>query len=279
MIRACVIGWPISHSRSPLIHGYWLAKHRIEGSYTRQPVEPGALGAFITGLPASGLAGCNVTIPHKEAAFRLVEPADELTERLGVVNTIFLEHGRLRGLSTDGAGYMAHLKATQPQLELASTPALVLGAGGASQAIIASLIDAGCPEILLTNRTPDRANLLAMRLGPRIRTIGWEARNAAMADTGLLVNTTSLGMTGQEPLDVDLSALPPGSVVSDIVYAPLETPLLRLARARGLPTVDGLGMLLHQAVPGFEKWFGLRPAVTPDLYRLIAADIEQAASR
>ncbi len=276
MIHACVIGWPISHSRSPLIHGYWLQHYGIAGSYARQPVAPEDLETFIRSLASQGYAGCNVTIPHKEPAYRLVTPGDELTARLGVVNTIYLEGSRLMGISTDGPGFLSHLHQSQPQLHLPSTPALLLGAGGAAQAIAGSLLEAGCPTLTVANRNHERALAMAAKFGPRLRPVTWIEAETAMDGVGLLVNTTALGMTGQPPLTIDLARLPAQAIVSDIVYAPLQTDLLRQARLRDLATVDGLGMLLHQAAPGFEKWFGKRPMVTPALRSLVEADIGKA---
>lgn len=278
MTRVCVIGWPISHSRSPLIHGYWLKHYGLTGSYTRQPVASENLETFIQSLAANGYAGCNVTIPHKEAAYHLVTAGDELTARLGVVNTIYLEGSRLMGISTDGPGFLSNLRESQPRLHLPATPALILGAGGAAQAIAGALLEAGCPSLTVANRNHDRALAMAAKFGPRLRAVPWSEAEAAMEGVGLLVNTTALGMTGQPPLVVNLARLPTQAIVSDIVYTPLETDLLQQARLRGLATVEGLGMLLHQAAPGFQKWFGRYPEVTPALRNLLEADIAKATS-
>jgi shikimate dehydrogenase len=273
MKRACVIGWPISHSRSPIIHNYWLKLHGIDGVYTREPVEPQALAGFIGSLHQKAFEGCNVTLPHKEAVFRLVTPADETTRRLGAVNTVFNRDDKLLGTNTDGEGFLASLAASAPQLRLTNTRAFMIGAGGAAMAIAAALIDAGCTQILVANRTRERAERVRTQFGNRVHLIDWEQREAAIADCALLVNTTALGMTGQPPLDIDLRRLSAATVVTDIVYSPLETPLLLEARRRGNPVVPGLGMLLHQAVRGFELWFGVRPDVTHELYRLVEADV------
>lgn len=274
MIKACVIGWPISHSRSPLIQNYWLKLHGIAGSYLRIPVEPAKLPEFLGGLAKSGFAGCNVTLPHKEAAFRLVDIADENTRRLGVVNTIYLRDGRLRGTSTDGEGFIANLCSAAPQLKLRNKKVVVLGAGGAAMAIIGALQGEGVTEIALANRTFDRSQQLRQKFGATVKPVDWSDRKATLSDAALLVNTTSLGMTGQPPLEISLQNLPDTAVVTDIIYAPLETALLQQARHRGLMSVGGLGMLLHQAVRGFELWFGKRPTVTPALFDLIAKDID-----
>lgn len=273
MKKACVIGWPISHSRSPLIHNYWLKQYGISGRYDRVAVKPEELQDFMATLIANGLEGCNVTIPHKEAAFKLVTPADETTRRLGVVNTVFHHDGNLFGTSTDGEGFLNNAIQTVPELALANSCITILGAGGAAMAIIGALLDAGCGEIRLLNRTRERAELLRTKFSQRIVPIDWERRDNALQDCDLLVNTTALGMTGQQPLQINLAKLNETAVVADIVYSPLETDLLRQARERGNRTVGGLGMLLHQAVRGFELWFGIRPRVTKELYDIVAADV------
>jgi shikimate dehydrogenase len=276
MIKACVIGWPISHSRSPLIHGYWLKQYEIEGSYTRLPVEPGNLADFFNSFTSSGYAGCNVTIPHKEGAFRLVTPADGSTRRLRVVNTIYLRNGRLLGTNTDGEGFINSLRGTSPGLNLRNTRAVLLGAGGAATAIIDALILQGVSEVSTLNRSFEKAALLRERFGKIVAPVEWSQRNDAIADCRLLVNTTSLGMKGQPELEIDLSRLPAEALVTDIVYTPLRTKFLDDAASRGNAVVEGLGMLLHQAVRGFELWFGIRPAVTAELYDLVARDIAPA---
>jgi shikimate dehydrogenase len=266
MVRACVIGWPVEHSRSPLIHRYWLKQYGIDGAYEKEAVRPEDFAAFVNALAEHGYVGANVTLPHKEAALRLARSADEAAIAIGAANTLWLDaEGALHVSNTDAYGFMTNLDAEAPQWNEGLGAAMVLGAGGAARAILYGLIKATDAKILLANRTRARAEALAHVFGPRVEVIDWEKRNDALATCGLLVNTTSLGMVGQAPLDIDLAALPQDAVVADIVYTPLLTPLLVAAAKRGNPTVDGLGMLLHQAVPGFERWFGVRPEVTPAL--------------
>ena len=274
MIKACVIGWPISHSRSPLIHGYWLKQHGIDGSYTRQPVEPADLPSFIEGLARTGYAGCNVTIPHKETVFDLVTRADESTERLGAVNTVFLRDGKLFGTNTDGEGFINSLRHGAPGLSLANNRAVVIGAGGASLAVVNAIIDQGAAEVIVANRTREKAEQLRQRFGSRVLPVEWNEAAAHLGEASLLVNTSSLGMKGQPDLELDLSRLSPRAVVTDIVYTPLRTRLLTEAASRGNVVVEGLGMLLHQAVRGFSLWFGVTPEVTPELHALVARDID-----
>jgi shikimate dehydrogenase len=274
MIKACVIGWPIAHSRSPLIHGYWLKAYGIDGSYTRIPVEPQDLQAFIEGLQANGFAGCNVTMPHKEEVFRLVTVADEQTRRLGSLNTVYVENGTLYGKSTDGPGFLENLKSAIPALDLRNRKVVLLGAGGSAAAIAGHLLAEGVAELCIVNRSLARAQAIANRFGSGIRPASWDRRATELSEASLLVNTTSLGMAGQAPLDISLESLPSGAVVADIVYTPLVTDFLKAAEAAGHPIVTGLGMLLHQAVPGFQKWFGRRPVVTRELYDLTARDID-----
>lgn len=274
MIRACVIGWPISHSRSPLIHGYWLNQFGIDGSYTRQPVEPEALATFIAGLGDAGYAGCNVTIPHKEMVFQLVAPADETTERLGAVNTVFRRDGKTFGTNTDGEGFISSLRNSAPGLSLAGQRAVVLGAGGASLAVVNAILEQGASEVAVANRTLEKAEMLRRRFGKRVLPLAWSEAADHIGECRLLVNTTSLGMKGQPSLDIDLARLPGNAVVTDIVYTPLRTPLLETAAARGNAVVEGLGMLLHQAVRGFTLWFGVTPQVTRELHDIVARDID-----
>ncbi|WP_029351744.1 shikimate dehydrogenase [Bosea sp. 117] len=271
-LRACVIGHPISHSRSPLIHGHWLAEHGIDGSYGREDVPPEAIEGFLANFAASGYVGCNVTVPHKEAAFRAAE-CDEVAGALGAANTLWLEGGRLMASNTDVYGFLANLDAGEPEWARALGEAVVLGAGGAARGIVHGLLSRGVDRVAVVNRSFDRAEALRARFGPKVVPVQWRDLPGRLAGARLLVNTTSLGMKGQPPLDLDLSPLSPDAVVTDIVYVPLETPLLRAAKARGLATIDGLGMLLHQAVPGFERWFGVRPRVTPELRALVIADL------
>ncbi|WP_425324690.1 shikimate dehydrogenase [Methylobacterium soli] len=276
MTRAFVVGHPIAHSRSPLIHGHWLAEHGISGTYERIDVAPEGFSDFVRGLPAAGFAGGNVTIPHKEAAFRLADALTPRAEKIGAVNTLVVgPDGRIRGDNTDAPGFIAHLDqslgADWP--EAAGGTALILGAGGAARAIVVGLAERGVSRILIANRTRGRAEALVALEPTRARSVAWADLPRLLPESGLLVNTTSLGMAGQPALDLDLGALPKRAAVADIVYVPLETPLLAAARARGLAAVDGLGMLLHQAVPGFEAWFGRRPQVTEALRARIVADL------
>ncbi len=270
--KAFVVGHPIAHSRSPKIHGHWLKRYGIDGSYAPLDVAPADFGDFLKGLAAGGFAGGNVTIPHKEAAFALAERRDEAAAAIGAVNTLWFEEGRLVGGNTDAHGFAANLDERAPGWA-ANGPALVLGAGGASRAVIHALKQRGVTEIRIVNRTMERARELADRFGAGVSAHPLAAAAEFLPETGLLINTTSLGMGGKGELPVDPSAMPDAAIVTDIVYVPLETPLLAAARARGLKTVDGLGMLLHQAVPGFERWFGIRPQVTPELRALIVADL------
>ena len=272
--RACVIGWPVEHSRSPVIHRYWLDRYGIDGAYEKVAVPPEEIESFLPQLWTHGFVGANVTLPHKEAALRAASLGDEAAIAIGAANTLWLDpDGTLHASNTDAYGFMTNLSAQAPQWTDAAGDVVVLGAGGAARGILYGLLKAGVARILLTNRTRARAQALAEAFGPAIEVIDWEARNDALATCGLLVNATSLGMTGQKPLSVDVLALPSDAVVADIVYVPLETPLLAAARARGLATVDGLGMLLHQAVPGFERWFGVRPEVTPELRARVVATL------
>ncbi|UWQ18322.1 shikimate dehydrogenase [Jannaschia sp. M317] len=269
-ILAGVIGDPIAHSRSPILWGHWLTRYGIRGHYVPLHVRPEDLRATLDLLPRLGFAGINVTIPHKEAVFAA---ADEVTDRaraVGAANTLTFADGRILADNTDGYGFLANLDQGAPDRDPAS-PAFVLGAGGAARGVIAALRDGGATRITLTNRTRARAEALAAEFGPIITVVDWDAADAALAGHGLLVNTTSLGMQGHGDLTLDLSALPAQAVVTDIVYTPLETPLLRAAKARGHPTVDGLGMLLHQAVPGFERWFGRTPEVDATLRQAVLA--------
>jgi shikimate dehydrogenase len=262
---AGVIGWPVAHSRSPKLHGTWLNRFGIDGAYLPLPVAPENFGDVIRALAHAGFAGVNITIPHKEAALVLCDRLDESARRAGAVNTLVFDNG-IAGSNTDGYGFIANLRAHG--VDPAAGPALILGAGGAARAIAAALQAEGAP-VTLCNRSPDRAAALAAFLPPA-QTVAWENRAAALADYALLVNTTSLGMTGKPALEMDL-ARAKNLTVADIVYTPLETPLLASARAHDLKAVEGLGMLLHQAVPGFAAWFGVTPVVDADLYNTIAA--------
>lgn len=279
MTKAFVVGHPIKHSRSPLIHGYWLKQHGIEGSYERIDVEPVNFEDFLGTFHGKGFVGGNVTIPHKEAAFAGVERRTERAERLKAVNTLWIENGVLWGDNTDVLGFMANLdQSLGTGWEQSVETALVLGAGGAARGIVAGLQDRALKRIVIANRTISKAEELVRDLerysDVHLEALAWDDLDRSLGGAQLIVNTTSLGMAGQPPLLIDLAKAPDSAIVSDIVYVPLKTPLIAAAEARGLKTVDGLGMLLHQAVPGFERWFGVRPEVTPELRALIVADIE-----
>lgn len=260
-IVAGVCGWPIKHSRSPRIHNFWLREYGIDGVYVPFAMPPDAAQEAIRALPALGIRGMNVTAPNKEEAFKAMDEVDRWAERLKAVNTIVVRDGILHGANTDAFGFLESLRDAQPDWRADAGPVVILGAGGAARAIVAGLQDAGAPEIRIANRTPERAAAISDEFGKPVRPIPWEQRADALADAALLVNTTSLGMEGQLALEIDLVKLPATSVVYDIVYVPLETPLLAAARARGNPAIDGLGMLLHQARPGFREWFGTDPVV------------------
>ncbi|MDX6807530.1 shikimate dehydrogenase [Terrihabitans rhizophilus] len=275
--RACVIGWPIAHSRSPMIHGYWLAQHGIAGSYGKTAVHPDDLGAFMQRVRSGEFRGCNVTVPHKEAVMSHLDEITETARAIGAVNTVWRDDdGRLVGDNTDARGFLSNLDELVPGWDKAPLRAVVLGAGGAARALAYGLAGRGAERITLLNRSLDRAIALAGDIGGVVQARPLDEAGPAMADATLLANATSLGMTGKDPLDLDLDALPLDAVVSDIVYVPLETDLLRQAAMRGHRTAEGLGMLLHQAVPGFERWFGTRPAVDPRLRSLVEADIRSA---
>jgi shikimate dehydrogenase len=273
-LLAGVMGWPIMHSRSPKLHGYWLEHYGLAGAYVPLAIRAEGLEAALRALPALGFAGCNLTIPHKEAALRIVDEASPLARRIGAVNCIVVRaDGSLEGRNFDAFGFTESLRERAPDLRFDTGPAVVIGAGGASRAILAGLMDEGVPEIRLINRSPARAQALAAEFGAPVRAVPWEARAQALVGAAILVNTTSQGMVGEAPLDLALDALPVSALVVDIVYVPLETPLLAAARARGNRVVDGLGMLLHQARPAFEAWFGIDPKVTPELRALIEATL------
>ena len=261
-VVAGVLGWPVAHSLSPRVHGFWLDRYGIDGAYVPLAVRPGEVADALRALARLGFAGANVTVPHKEAALAAMDEADETARRVGAVNTVVIgSDGALRGSSTDGAGFLESLRAALPRWNPAGRCAVVLGAGGAARAIAWALSGAGAGEVRIVNRTAERAAGLAAALGGTAVAVPWDRRTDAASGAALLVNATTLGMDGQPPLDLDLDALPRDAVVADIVYAPLETRLLAVARARGNPVVDGLGMLLHQARPGFHAWFGREPEV------------------
>jgi shikimate dehydrogenase len=277
-VRAFVTGWPVKHSRSPIIHRYWLQLYGLAGSYDAVPVQEQDFADFIDALRSGtgGFCGGNVTIPHKETAFRLCDRPDALAEELGATNTLWRQDGLVHATNTDGYGFTANLDDRHPGWD-AVDHAVILGAGGASRAVIQAVRDRGVGEIHVVNRTVSRAQELAGRFGAKIRAHALPALSEVMQGAGLFINTTSLGMDGEDTVGIDFSGLRAGALVTDIVYVPLETPILRLAREQGYPTVDGLGMLLHQAVPGFEKWFGRRPAVDETLRKLIVEDLRAAA--
>ena len=283
---AGVVGWPVGHSLSPRLHGFWLEHHGIDGAYLPLAVAPEHFETALRGLGEAGFRGVNVTIPHKRTALALCDEVAPLAARIGAVNTLVFEDGRLKGSNTDAFGFLENLRQgapagdppswDPPSWDPTAGPALILGAGGAARAVAVALLDAGTPDLRLANRTAARAEALAQELGAQelggqVTAVPWARRGAALEDLALLVNTTSLGMAGEPPLELDLDPLPTGALVTDIVYAPLETDLLARARARGNPVVDGLGMLLHQARPGFEAWFGVAPEVTAELRAFVLA--------
>jgi shikimate dehydrogenase len=272
--RACVIGWPIEHSRSPLIHNYWIKQYKLDAEYGREAVKPEELPGFVRSLRERGYVGCNVTIPHKEAVFALTEP-DNRAEAVGAANTLFYDDDALRSTNTDVEGFLGNLDQATPAWDRGLETAVVLGAGGGAKAVVFALLTREVRRIYLVNRTPARAEVLRKKFGAAVHLANWDELTGLLGGAGLLVNTTSLGMAGQPPLQINLRG-PPSLVVSDIVYSPLETALLRLARDRGLRTADGLGMLLHQAVRGFQLWFGVRPQVTRELRALVEKDLLQS---
>jgi shikimate dehydrogenase len=272
--KAGVMGWPVAHSRSPALHGHWLEVYGIDGAYVPLPVRPADLGIALRALPVLGFAGCNLTSPHKEAALPFMDEVEPTARRIGAVNTIVVgADGRLLGRNTDGFGFLESLRDAQPDWRAATGPAVVVGAGGAARSVVAALSEAGAPAIRLVNRTERRADELAEAVGGPIEVWEWDRRAAALAGAALLVNTTSQGMEGQPALDLRLDELARDAVVMDIVYVPLETALVAAARRRGNPVVDGLGLLLHQARPGFAAWFGVEPVVTPALRAAVLATL------
>ena len=273
--RAFVIGYPIRHSRSPLIHGYWLEQAGLQGSYDAIEVAPEDLPSFVAALKdsSSGFVGGNVTIPHKEAVLALVDDVDDIARQIGAANTLWLEDGRLMATNTDSHGFAANLDEHAPGWDAGRT-AVILGAGGASRAVIHAVLSRGFEKVHIVNRTVERAKALADAFGPRVAAHGMDELSGLLPAADLFVNTTSLGMDGHEVPGIDFTVMADGALVTDIVYIPLETPILAMARRQAMRTVDGLGMLLHQAVPGFAKWFGLTPKVTPELRQLIVQDME-----
>ena len=273
---AGIIGWPVAHSRSPRLHGYWLRRYATDGAYVPLAVAPGRLAEALRALPALGFAGANVTIPHKEEALRVCDTADAAARRIGAVNTVVAgADGALHGSNTDAYGFVESLREGAPGWTAQGAPALMLGAGGAARAVAAALLDAGCPEIRICNRNGARAEALAREFGAPCKAAAWADRADAAAGAGLVANATSGGMTGKPALDMPLDRLDAGATVADIVYAPLVTPLIAAARRRGARTVDGLGMLLHQARPGFKAWFGIDPEVDAGLRAFVLADLRR----
>ena len=278
--KAFVTGWPVNHSRSPMIHGYWLKQHGLEGrgDYVKRPCEPENFNAFISQMADEGFVGGNVTVPHKETVYKMLAQPEPAAAALGAANTVWLENGQLCGTNTDGYGFLANLDERRPgwdDQENLARGALVLGAGGASRAIIYALLERGFEQVLIANRTLSRAEELVRQFGPKCQAVTLGEIDPASCNPSFIVNTTSIGMNdGQSPLD--LTGFPSDTLVHDIVYTPLMTPLLEQAQQLGMPVVDGLGMLLHQAVPGFEKWFGVRPQVDEKLRRMILQDLGEA---
>ena len=267
----CVIAWPAGHSRSPLIHNYWIKQHKLDAEYRREAVPPEKFADFVKNLRANGYIGANITVPHKEAVLKLSEP-DDRARAVGAANALWYADGKLRSTNTDVEGFLANLDATTPGWDRGLSTAVVLGAGGGARAVIYALLAREVSRVYVINRTEARAKALQKKFGTRVQVARWDETTGLLGGAGLLVNTTTLGMVGQPPLEFNLRA-PPSMVVADLVYAPLVTGLLASARARGLRTADGLGMLLHQAVRGFQLWFGIRPEVTAELRALVEADL------
>lgn len=274
MIEASVIGWPIAHSRSPLIHGHWLKQHAIAGRYRKLAVSPEDLQTFIAKLRHGEHVGTNVTLPHKETALKFIDEPDHRVRRIGALNTIWRADGKLHATSTDGPGFVANLQKTLPDFQIAASTATILGAGGSARSIVDELLRSGVDRIVVHNRTLSRAEALAQHFGPKVVAVRAEDLGQSFARTGLLINTTSMEINQGDPLRLPWQQLTGDAVVADIVYTPLVTPFLRTAQSFDHVIVPGLGMLLHQAVVGFEKWFGLRPEVTKELYDLVAKDID-----
>jgi len=269
---AGLLGWPVAHSRSPVIHNHWLAQYGIPGRYVLFPVPPEKLEAAVRGIAVLGLRGCNVTTPHKQAIFPLLDRVDDLARRIGAVNTVVVEHdGALTGFNNDGNGFIQSLRDADAKWSPGSGPILVLGAGGAARAVVASLAAQGAKEIRVANRTPEKSREIREAAGPVVKVVPWEARAEALDGVALLANATSLGSPGKPALEIALDRLPKGALVGDLIYIPPETPLLAAARARGNVTVNGLGLLLNQARPAFKAWFGVMPEITPALRQAIAA--------
>jgi shikimate dehydrogenase len=274
MRRACVIGWPIEQSRSPLIHNYWIKGYGLDGLFSKEAVEPAALEPFIRSMASNGISGCSLTVPHKEAVYALADIHHASANAVGAANTIWHDRGRIIAANTDTYGYMAYLGLRYPDWNKRGAAVSIIGAGGSARAIVYGFLKEGVSEVRVFNRSPSRAIDLVHHFGPRVKALAWDERSTASREVSVLVNTTTLGMRGAGDPGIDVDQLHPDCIVSDIVYVPLETALLKQAKTRGLKTLDGLGMLLHQAVPAFEAWFGVTPAVTDDLYNMVAATIE-----
>jgi shikimate dehydrogenase len=271
-ILAGVMGWPIAQSRSPILHNYWIEKYKLSGRYVPLAVRPERLPDAIRGLPALGFRGCNLTMPHKQYAMTMVDSLTETAKRIGAVNCIVVgEDGKLSGTNNDGNGYVLSVQEVAPQWKPDDGPIAMLGAGGAARAIIVALLERGASEIRLINRTFDKAERLAKEFGAAIRPIAWDKRGDAIGEVALLINATNQGMSGNPPLEISLDKLSSRTLVSDLIYVPPETPLLTAAKARGNVIINGLGMLLHQARPAFQAWFGVMPEITPDLRAAIMA--------
>jgi shikimate dehydrogenase len=271
---AGVMGWPVLHSRSPLLHNHWLGRHGLAGVYVPLEIKVENLGSALRALPALGFAGCNLTLPHKIEALALVDSVDPVGTRIGAINCVVVRSGgKLDGFNFDAWGFVESVAERHPSWKAGAGPAVVLGAGGGARAIVDGLLQRGAKEVRVVNRTRAKAEELRARFGTAIQPVAWDDRGRALDGAAMLVNTTTQGMTGQAPLDIALDALPKTALVTDIVYVPLETPLLAAARARGNPVVDGLGMLLHQARPAFQAWFGVLPEVTPELRAKIEATL------
>ena len=269
---AGLLGWPVAHSRSPVIHNHWIARYGLLGRYVLFGVQPPDLAAALRGLSVLGMRGCNVTTPHKQAVMPLIDEIDPLAKRIGAINTIVVrEDGSLRGFNNDGNGFVQSVRDAQPDWRPDSGPIAIIGAGGAARAVIANLAVQGAREIRVVNRTYERAKTLADAFGPPVAPVRFDERERVIDDVALLVNATNQGMAGQPPLDLNLSRLAPKAIVADVIYVPQETPLLRAARMRGNATVNGLGMLLNQARPAFHAWFGVMPDITPELLRAVEA--------
>jgi shikimate dehydrogenase len=274
-----IIGWPVAHSRSPIIHNYWLGVHRIPGSYVPLAVQPDRVADALRGLVALGFRGCNITMPHKRQAMALLTRINDTARRIGAVNTIVVEEdGTLSGFNNDGNGFVQSLRDARPDWRGDTGPALILGAGAAGRAVLVALLENGVPQVLISNRTAEKAQAMAKEFGPSVKAIDWSHRNDAMADLALLVNATDRGMIGKPALDVAMDRLPATALVGDLIYTPPETPFLEQARLRGNQTVNGLGLLLNQARLGFQAWFGVLPTVTPELREAILATFQPAAN-